>query len=123
MEDILKAASCSIPDLNASWMSRDKSVEDGIIKDAKASIFISQVMVNWLIVIIVDKASTCDNNSLRWLCNSKGIDLIQATVKCLCGRVGSHVPHSDHTRDVSTDNLLSAPDPLNADQTMIMAFQ
>jgi len=39
-EDLLEAAIRGIPDLDTSRMSCDKSVEDRVVKDTEASIFV-----------------------------------------------------------------------------------
>ena len=51
-EDVLEASVGSIPDLDTGGMSGDKSVEDGVVKHAQARIFVSQMMINWLIIIV-----------------------------------------------------------------------
>ena len=50
------------------------------------------------------------------------MDLVQAAIERLCCRVGPHVPHADHTRDVRADDLLSAADPLDTDQTVVVTL-
>ena len=54
-EHILQATIGRIPDLDAGRMRRDKSVEHRVVKDAKASILISQVVINRLVIVIEDK--------------------------------------------------------------------
>ena len=120
MEDILQAAISSVPDFHTGRMRCDKSVEDGIVEDAKAGIFVRQVMVDRLIIVVEDETATADNDSLGRLCNGQSVDLVQAAVERLRRRVGSHVPHADHTRDVRADDLLRAADPLDTDQTVVV---
>ena len=122
MENILKTAICSIPDFNTGRMSRDKSVEDRIVKDAETGIFVCQMVIDGLIVVIEDQTAAAYNDSLRRLCHSQGMNLIQAAVKSLGCRVGSHVPHTNHSRDICTDDLLSSFDPLYANQTVIVTL-
>ena len=120
MEDILQAAICSVPDFHTGRMRCDKSVEDGIVEDAKTGIFVRQVMVDRLIVVVEDETSAADNDSLGRLCNGQSVDLVQAAVERLRRRVGPHVPHADHARDVRADDLLRASDPLDTDQTVVV---
>jgi len=101
---------------------RDKSVEDGIVEDAKARVFVSQVVVDRLIVVVEDERAASNDDSLRWLGHCQRVDLVETAVQRLCRRVGAHIPNTDHARDVRRDNLLGATDPLNADQTMVVAF-
>ena len=54
-EDLLETAICSVPNLHASWMCRDKSVKHRVVEDAETSIFISQMMINRLIIVIKDQ--------------------------------------------------------------------
>ena len=51
-EDVLEASVGSIPDLDTGWMSSDKSVEDRVVKHAQARIFVSQMVVNRLIIVV-----------------------------------------------------------------------
>ena len=96
MEDILKAAICCIPYFDTSRVRCDKSVEDGVVEDAEASVFVCQVMVDRLIVVVEDQAATSDNDPLGGLSNRQSVDLIQAAVKRLSGRISPHVPDTDH---------------------------
>ena len=80
------------------------------------------MVIDGLIVVIEDKRSATDDDSLGRLRNGQGINLIKTTVKGLSGGVGTHVPHANGTRDVSGDDLLGAADPLNSNQTMVMTW-
>ena len=84
-EHVLKATIRCVPDLNTSWMSRDEGVEDSIVEDAQAGIFIGQMMIDRLVVVVEYKTAPANNDSLRWLCNGQCIDFVQCAVKCLCG--------------------------------------
>lgn len=121
-EHVLQTAIGSVPDLDAGGMCRDKSVEDWVVEDAKTGIFVGQVMINRLIVVVEDEGAASNNDTLGWLRHCESIDLIEGTVECLCCRVGAHVPHSDHSRDVCGDDLLRPSDPLHANQTMVVAL-
>ena len=57
-------------------MRCDKSIENGVVEDAKTGIFVGQVMINRLIVIVEDKAAAADNYPLGWLCNGQSMDLV-----------------------------------------------
>ena len=83
MEHILQATICCIPDLDTCWMSSDKSVEDRVVQDTQTGIFVSQMMVDGLIIIVEDQASTSDNDSLWRLSDGQSINFVQATVKSL----------------------------------------
>lgn len=122
MEYILQTAICGIPDFDTGWMRCDKSVEDGVVEDAQTGILVCQVVIDGLVIIIKDQATASYNNPLGRLRDSQGMDLIQAAVKCLCCRVSSHVPNPDHARNVCTDDLLSASDPLYTDKTVVMTL-
>lgn len=95
-EYVLQASIRSIPDLDASWMSCDESVENRVVQHTETSIFVSEVVVNRFIIVVKHQRSATHNDSLRRCGHSKRIDLIETAVKSLSGGVGSHVPHSNH---------------------------
>ena len=121
-EYVLQASIRSVPDLDASWMSGDESVENRVVQHTEASIFVSEMMVNRFVIVVKHQRSASHYDSLRRCCHSKRIDLIETAVKSLCSGVGSHVPDSNHARNVGRNDGLSVFDPLDADQTMVVTF-
>ena len=122
MEHILETAIRGIPDFNTGRVSSDKSVEDGVVENAQTGVLVCQVVINRLIVVIEDQAAASNDNPFRGLRDSQSMNLIQAAVESLGCRVGAHVPHSNHARDIRTDDLLSASNPLHTDQTVVVAL-
>lgn len=69
-EHILQATIRGIPNLDTSRMSCDKGVEDWIVEDTEAGIFVSQMMIHRLVVVIKDQRSAADDDSLGRRCDS-----------------------------------------------------
>jgi len=122
-EHTLQSTVDCIPYLDASGMSGNESVEYGVVKNAAASLVISQVVVCRLIIIVEFHASATSNDSLWRLSHCETVYFIQRAVESLYGSKGTHIPDSEHTGDISRDDLVSSLHPFDSYQTVVMALE
>ena len=100
-ENALKSTSGCVPDLDALRVSSDKGEEDWVVQNRKASLVISQMIVCGLVIVIKPQLPATGNDSLRRGGDSERVDLIERAVECLNSGECSHVPDSEHARDIS----------------------
>jgi hypothetical protein len=94
-------------------MGGNESVEDRVVKNTTASLIVSQVMVCRLIIIVELHTSATSNNSFRRLCYCKAIHFVKGAVESLHWGESTHIPDTEHTRNICRDNLVGALHPLN----------
>ena len=103
-----EAAGCGVPDFDAFWVGGYEGVEDWVVEYADAGLVVCKVVVGWFIVVIKYQSSTSRNNPLWIVGQSKTINFVKRTIKCLNSCKCSHVPHSKHTRYICRYYLMSS---------------
>jgi len=94
---ILKASIGRVPNFDTRRVRRDKSVEDGIVEDTKTRVLVSQVVVNWFVVVVKYEGASSNDDSFRWLGHYQRIYFIKTTVQSLNCCVHTHVPNANHS--------------------------
>lgn len=121
-EDALQTTISSVPNFDTLRMCCDKRVEDRIVKDTNTSFVIGQMIVSWLVVIIEKHSATTSNDSLGRLGNGKAVNFVGWAVESLHCCERTHVPNSEHSRDVCRDDLVGTWHPLYPNKAVVVPF-